>query len=191
MSTTTTHDRMTAEQFLKLPDSDGFELVDGQLVERQMGAESSEIAARIIMLIGLFLRTHRIGRLFGSDTSYQCFVIDDEERIRRADVSFVRTDRLPNGRAPKGQIRVAPDLAIEVVSPNDTAQAVDEKVMDWLAAGAQLVWLVTPSTKTVRIHRPRSAAAGPVSLLSQQDTITGEDVLPGFTCALSEFFENV
>ena len=183
---------ITPDELLNLPDSVRYELVNGQLVERHMGAESSAIAARIIVLIGMFLRQHRLGLLLGSDASYQCFP-DVPEKVRRADVGFVRFDRLPgSGRVPKGHCRVAPDLAVEVVSPNDTSEEVDEKVLEWLGAGVPLVWVVSPSIKSVRVYRRRAgnSAAGDVSFLSGGDTISGEEVLPGFSCAVREFFEN-
>jgi Uma2 family endonuclease len=154
-----------------------------------MGTESSEIALRIAFLLGLFLREHRSGRLFGSDSSYQCFA-NAPRTVRRADVGFVRFDRLPGGKAPKGHCPVAPDLAVEVVSPNDTAEEVDEKVMEWLGAGVPLVWVVSPGIRNVRVHRPRGAALGPISMLAEEDKISGEDVLPGFSCQVREFFEN-
>ncbi len=189
MSILTATPIVTPEEFLKMPDSVAFELVDGHLVERHMGAESSEIAVRIIILLGIFLRTARLGRIFGSDTSYQCFA-DAPDKVRRADVGCVRFDRLLGGRAPKEHCRIAPDFVVEVVSPNDTAEEVDEKVFEWLRAGVPLVWVVSPGVQTVRIHRPRTAAGGPVSILSDDDVLTGEDVLPGFSCPVREVFDN-
>jgi Uma2 family endonuclease len=180
---------MTAEEYLRLPDSRAYELVGEQLVERHTGAEASEIGARIIFLIGIFLRSHRLGRVFNSEASYQCYP-DDPGKFRRPDVSFVRFDRLPDGQAPKGQIRVAPDLVVEVISPGDVAEDVEEKVNEYLGAGVPLICVVYPSTRTVRLHRPRSAPAGPISNLSGDDVITGENVLPGFTCPVREFFDD-
>jgi Uma2 family endonuclease len=78
---------------------------------------------------------------------------------------------------------------VEVVSPNDTSEEVDEKVIEWLKAGVRLVWVVSPALKTVRIHRPRTAGNGSVSLLLAEDTITGEDVIPGFSAKVAEFFD--
>ncbi len=189
MSTITADATVTPEDLLQMPDSIQYELVDGQLVERHMGTESSEIALRIAFLITLFLRAHPLGRLFGSDASYQCFP-DQPKKVRRADVGFIAFDRLPNGRAPKGHCRVAPDLAIEVISPNDTAEEIEAKIAEYLHAGVKLVWVVSPATRSVRIHRPRTAPAGSISLLIESDAITGEEVLPGFSCRVSEFFEN-
>lgn len=172
-----------------MPDGIAYELVDGDLVERNMGLESSEIAGRIIVLIGLFLRSRALGRLFPPDAGYQCF-LDDPNKVLRPDASFIRSGRLPGDKTPKGWGRIAPDLVVEVVSPNDIADDVEEKVTVWLNAGVALVWVVYPSTRTVRVHRPRSSPQGRVSDLTDADTLSGEDVLPGFSCAVREIFED-
>ena len=100
---------VTPEDLLGLRDSVKYELVDGHLVTRHMGSESSEIALRIAFLLGLFLRDHRLGRLFGSDASYQCFA-GSPRKVHRADVGFIRFDRLAGGKAPKGHCPVAPPI---------------------------------------------------------------------------------
>jgi Uma2 family endonuclease len=189
MSAITSDPPVTPDDLTKMPDAVAYELVDGQLVERNVGAESSAIAAKIIALLILFLRDHRLGKVFGSDASYRCFA-KAPGKIRRADVSFVRYERLPAGQAPKGNLLMAPDLAVEVVSPNDTWEEVDAKVLEWLDAGTRLVWVVAPGTRTVRIHRPVTATAGTTSMLSADDQISGEDVLPGFSMSIREFFED-
>jgi Uma2 family endonuclease len=185
MSTTAVSRPVTPEDLESLPDAVAYELVDGNLVERRMGSESSEIAAIIISLLVAFVRPRRLGRVFGSDTSYQCFP-EAPAKIRRADVGFVRSDRLPDGRAPKGNCPVAPDLAVEVICPNDTAEEVDDNIQEWLGAGVPLIWVVSPGTRSVRVHRPRAAPRGVVSLLAVDDVIDGEDVLPGFSFPVSE-----
>jgi Uma2 family endonuclease len=95
--------------------------------------------------------------------------------------AFVSTHRLG---------KLFPALVVEVVSPGDTAEEVQEKVHEHLGAGVRLVWVVYPSTRTLRVHRPRSATAGSGSDLSEDDVITGEDVLPGFSCPVGEFFDD-
>lgn len=177
----------TPDDLLRMEDAINYELVDGKLVERHMGMESSEIAARIVLLIGMFLRSHSIGRLFGADASYQCFP-SAPNKVRKPDVSFIQSERLPGGHLPTGHCPIPPDLAVEVISPGDLAYEVEEKVAEYLQAGVPVVWVVNPPTRTVRIHRPRSAARGPIAELSGDDTLTGEDVLPGFSCKVSEFF---
>lgn len=189
MSAITSDPPVTPDDLLKMPDAVAYELVDGQLVERNVGAESSAVALKIAALLLFFLRDHRLGKVFGSDASFRCFA-KAPGKIRRADVSFVRYERLPQGQAPKGNLLMPPDLAIEVVSPNDTFEEVDAKVLEWLDAGTRLVWVVTPGTGTVRIHRPTTSAAGAISMLTAADSISGEDVLPGFTAPVRAFFED-
>jgi Uma2 family endonuclease len=85
---------------------------------------------------------------------------------------------------PEGHIRLAPDLAGEVVSPNDLAYEIDEKVEEFLAAGTTLVWVINPATRTVRAHR----ADRPGVTLRADDELTGEDVPPGFRCNVADLF---
>lgn len=180
---------VSPEELEAMPDAVAYELVDGQLVERNLGAESSSIAARIIGLLFLYLRSHPIGQPFSSEASYKCGEKSGRRSVRRADASLILNERLPGKRIPRGVLEMAPDLAVEVVSPNDTAEEVETKALFWVEAGARLVWIITPVTQTVRIHRPRGAANGQISMLSAEDQISGEDVLPGFTVRVKEFFE--
>lgn len=99
-------------------------------------------------------------------------------------MSFIRFGRLPAEQPPEGHIRIAPDLAVEVVSPHDLAYDVDSKVEDYLQADVRLVWVVNPVTRTVRVHRPD----GPGTTLRLDDELTGGDVLPGFRCPLRDIF---
>ena len=175
----------TPDDLLALPDAVDYELVDGYLVERKTGSESSLIAGIILTLLNNFIRGKSLGFVFGADGSYQCFP-DAPDKVRRPDVSFIASARLPGGRPPKGHTKSAPDLAVEVISPNDLATEIDQKVAEYLAAGVKLVWVVNPNTRTVRVHRPGS---GTIRSLSEADSITGEDVLPGFECGVGECFQ--
>jgi Uma2 family endonuclease len=180
--------KFTPEDLLTMPDAVSYELVDGNLVERKMGTESSMIAVAIATILTNFVKGKKLGFIAGADCGYQCFR-DDPNKLRKPDVSFIRAGRLPNNRPPKGHTKIAPDLAVEVLSPGDLVSEVDEKIEDYLGAGVKLIWVVSPETKKVRIHRPTGAAAGPISVLSDSETISGEDVLPGFGCRVGEFFE--
>src|ERR1051326_2687620 len=164
--TTTEKIVFTPEDFLALPDSVAYELVDGNLVERHMGAESSAIAAAIIRILGTFVNARRLGHVLGSDCSYQCFP-GDPDKLRRADVSFIAMGRLADERVPRRQIRISPDLAVEVLSPGDLADEVEEKVKEYLDAGVRLIWIISPLTHSVRIHRPKAASAGPIGELAE------------------------
>ena len=183
MSTVATNIQHSPEELLTRPDGDAYELVGGELVEREMGAKSSYIAGRIYARLDRFCDDQHLGWAFPEGTSFQCFP-DDVDKTRRADVSFIRFGRLPREQPPEGHIRLAPDLAVEVVSPNDLAYDVDSKVEDYLHAGVRLVWVVNPMTRTVRVHR----SDGPGATLRADDELTGGDVLPGFHCPIRELF---
>jgi Uma2 family endonuclease len=175
--------RYTPEDLLAMPDSHRFDLVDGHLVERNMGAESSWIALQINRYLGNYAETSQHGLVLGPDCGYQIFP-DDPNRVRFPDGSFMRSGRLPNDALPRGYIRVVPDLVLEVVSPNDLAWEVDLKVTEYLQAGVPLVWVFYPDTRTVSVYR----ADGQAARLGAGETLSGEEVLPGFTCPVADVF---
>jgi Uma2 family endonuclease len=174
----------TPEDLLRMPDGDRYELVDGHLVQRAMGAESSRVAVILIRLLDAHAHTNRLGRVFATDCGYQCFP-DHPNRVRYPDCSFVALGRLPGDRPPQGHVHIAPDLAVEVVSPNDVACDVEQRIEDFLRAGVQLLWVVYPNTRRVLVFRP----GGHVSRLNETEELTGEDVLPGFRSPLAEVFD--
>ncbi len=184
MSATVTAARYTPEDLLKMPDGDFYELVDGHLVGRKTSIWSSYVAGVIFQLLDQFCQEHRLGWVFPEGTSYQCFPTQSA-KVRRPDASFIRLGRLSLAVATTdGHCPVAPGLAVEVVSPNDTAYEVDEKVQEFLAAGVALVWVVNPQWRTVEIHR----ATGTGTILRENDEIGGEEVIPGFHCRVGDFF---
>jgi len=188
MTIATSKSSVTPQELLNRPDSVNYELVDGNLVERHMGLESSAIALRIGSLLLQYVTAHRLGHVFQADAGFECFP-DAPDKIRKPDASFIRKGRFPDERIPKGYATIAPDLAVEVLSPNDLAYEIDTKVEEYLGAGVRVIWVVNPQTRTVKIHRPAGAPLGPIAFLSEQDTIKGEDVLPGFECKVAEFFD--
>jgi Uma2 family endonuclease len=104
--------------------------------------------------------------------------------VRFPDGSFVRRGRLPHDVPPRGHVRIVPDLLIEVVSPNDLAWEVEVKVTEYLRAGVPLLWVFYPDTRTVWVYR----ASAQVTHLGLEDTLSGEEVVPGFTCPVVEVF---
>jgi Uma2 family endonuclease len=171
------------DDLLRMPDGDSFELVDGRPVEKKMGAKSDEIAGHLFAALYQFVRSNRLGHMFGAQTGYRCFP-NRPRLVRKPDVSFVTRGRLSNEAAPEGDIPLSPDLAVESVSPNDTYEEVEVKVNEYLGAGVRLVWVISPTTKTILVRRPNKTCA----VLDINDTLTGEDVLPGFTCPVAELF---
>jgi Uma2 family endonuclease len=188
MTIATDKTSITPEELLALPNEKDYELVDGKLVEKHMGSESSAVAMAIGILLGNFIKSKKLGHLFMADCGYRCFA-NAPNKIRRPDVSFVRRGRLPEERLPEGYLRIAPDFVVEVLSPGDTAYEIDEKVAEYLEAGVKLVWVVNPKTRSVRIHRAAGAEQGGIGAAGEADSISGEDVVPGFTARVAEFFD--
>ncbi len=183
MSAVATRTEITPKDLLRMPEEKDFELVDGELVERNMGAMSSWIGGQIARRLGDFAESNDLGWVWPADNGYQCFP-DHPKRIRKPDASFVRYGRLPGNQLPNGYLQIAPDLVVEVISPNDLAVEVDGKVIDYLNAGVPLIWVVNPDSRVVHIHR----ADGSVARLKEADELSGEDVLPGFLCKVSAIF---
>jgi Uma2 family endonuclease len=171
----------TPEDSLVIPDGDAYELVDGRLVEKNIGMKSSWVASELLFHVRSFLATNPLGWV-SAETSYQCSP-DDPKKVRRPDVSFVRYGRLPEEELPDGHCPIAPDVAVEVTSPNDTYYDVIEKVETYLSAGVSLVWVVNPNTRTVFVYRKDRNTIG---FLHENDELSGEDILPGFRCPVRE-----
>lgn len=176
----------TPEELLELPDGHRYDLVDGKLVERKMGAISSRIAAILIALLEPFARSHKLGRVFATDCGYQIFPAHPT-RVRFPDGSFIRQDRLPAGPLPAGHSRIVPDLVIEAVSPNDEATELDVKIEEYLQVGVGLIWVFYPATQRVMVFRKD----GTVSRLGGAAELSGEPVLPGFSVRVEEIFNSI
>lgn len=118
----------------------------------------------------------------GAETGF--IIRRDPDTVRAPDVAFIRADRLPE-KLPQGYFDGAPDLAVEVLSPNDRASEVQGKIRDWLDAGCRAVWLVDPETKSVTVYK----SAHDISVLNTADTLADAQLLPGFSAVVSEIFE--
>ncbi len=171
----------TPEDLLAMPDGGAYELVGGQLVERNTGAESSRVGGKLYSRLYRFCEDHNLGITWPADNGYQCFP-HEPGLVRRPDVSFVRSGRLPGDVAPKGWVRIPPDLAVEVVSPNDLVEALEEKLDDYRKVEVPLVWVIYPELRKVKVLR----RDGSVSELREDDELSGEDVIPGFRCFVRE-----
>jgi Uma2 family endonuclease len=176
---------MTADEFFAMAD-DGLlhELVRGEVFTMSLpGGEHGEVAGEVFWRITNHVKSAKLGKTYPAETGF--LIKRDPDTVRGPDVAFVRAERLRQIINPQKYLPLAPDLAVEVLSPNDRDELVLEKVREWLTAGSQAVWTVDPRAKTVTIYRPH---AEPVTLTENQ-TIDGGDVLPGFMCRVAEFFE--
>ena len=175
---------MTAEQLWELPGDAGkrFELVRGELVEVPgAGGAHGLITRTALLLLHPFVAARGLGEVFGDGVGF--IISRDPDAVRIADVSFVSKDRLPQGAVPEGYFPFAPDLAVEIVSPNDRADDVHGKVREYLEAGARMVWVFWPRHRAVTLHTP-----GEVWELREDDEIDGGDVLPRFRVRVGELF---
>ena len=184
MATTATK-LMTAEEFALLPEpADGSrqDLVRGEVVTMPPpNWEHGEIAANIGFVIKLYLRKHPIGRV---SVEGGAITERDPDMVRGPDVGFMSKERMPLGRRMDHYAEGAPDLVVEVLSPSNTPAKIGEKLAEYFAGGARLAWVVDPEERSVKVYR--SAKKGRV--LKATATLDGGDVLPGFSCLVSEFF---
>lgn len=166
-----------------MPEGERYELVNGRLRELNVGVKSSWVAGEIAFRLRRYLENHPGGSVFPEGTGYRCFRQTD--RVRKPDVSYLRAERRPERYLDQGYCSVPPDLAVEVLSPHDVYLEVTAKLQDYFAAGVPLVWVVDPEFRVVTVYRGGWAAQ---QRLTEQDEITGDPVLPGFTCRVAEFF---
>lgn len=174
---------MTIEEFARLPD-DGWrlELVRGQVVrEPPAGFQHGGVAAAIAGEIHRFLREHPLGRVVTAEAGF--VLCDEPPTVRAPDVAFVRRDRLDFDETRFAPL--APDLAVEVVSPSNTMSEIHEKVLDYLDAGSRLVWVVDSDSNTVVAYRSRDE----IRMIGGDGELDGGDVLPGFRVRVAELFE--
>lgn len=166
---------MTADELLRthLPDR-RVELIRGVLVVREpAGARHGRVAAEIARLIGNHVHDSGLGVVYGAETGFT--LTREPDTVRAPDVAFVHRDRLPVADAV-GFLPIAPDLAVEVLSPGDRPGETLAKVGDWLEAGARLIWVIDPDRRQARVYR----ADGTEAVSGERDELSGEDVLPGF-----------
>jgi Uma2 family endonuclease len=175
--------QLTPEEFEALPDHVRYELIDGELRKRNSSSYTSGVAAIINRLLGAVVAPARLGWVTGSDGGVQIFP-DRPRKVLIPDVCYISRERLPDGLPKRGWIRVAPELVIEVVSPEDKDSELSEKIRDFLAAGVDLVWVVRPNVRSVTVHH----ADGVAITISEHGTVTGEHVLPDFSATVASFF---
>jgi Uma2 family endonuclease len=164
-------------------ENDRFELVDGDWVEKKIGAKASRVGVRVVYRLEAFNEAQPCGLVFGSDCGYKIFP-HAPKLVRTPDASFVRSGRLPDDQPPDGNMEIVPDLAVEVVSPNDLAEEFEERVVDYLRVGVSLLWVLYPNTRRALVIRKGGTAIH----LMESDELQGDDVLPGFTCRVDQFF---
>lgn len=174
----------TADELLHMPD-DGYryELVEGEL--RKMtpaGSEHGLLANEIGWLLTEHVKRCELGQVFGAETGFR--IGRNPDTVLAPDASFVRKERIAAVGIPKEYFPEGPALVVEVISPEDTAQEVDEKMRRWLAAGVELGWVIYPRGRTVTVYR----GLDDIRVLTANDSLDGESVIPGFRYRVGDLF---
>jgi Uma2 family endonuclease len=177
--------RYTPDDLLRLEDEGLFELVDGELREKQMSSLASRTAGIIGARLFYFTEASKSGDVVYPEQTFQCFP-HNSDLIRRPDVALIVASRVA-AVPEEGHVPVAPDLAIEVISPNDKMYEFEEKLLDYQMAGVKVVWEVNPKFRFVRVHHPDRNS----HFLLESDTLTGDPVLPAFSVLVKELLPPV
>jgi Uma2 family endonuclease len=175
---------MTADEFLALP-NDGIrrELVGGELCEMTpAGWQHGRVAGNVAGELRTYVLANRLGVMTTAEASYR--LVADPDTVRVPDVAFVTRERVQAVGDPTGFWPGAPDLAVEVVSPNDRYSEVREKVNEYLDAGTRMVIIVDPPSRTVTVYRSRTTRID----LTEDDVLDGDDVVPGWKLPVHDIF---
>ena len=174
----------TAEQLLHLP-KDGFryELVEGVLIKMSpTGFEHGDVALTLGSLLWQHVRANKLGKVVAAETGFR--LASDPDTVLAPDAAFIRQEEIDRHGSTKKFWPGAPDLTVEVMSPDDSVHKTDEKAKTWLSFGARMVWVVNPKQRTVSVYR----SGADVTTLTEGDSLDGETVVPGFRCDVKEIF---
>ena len=172
------HGKMTLEEFLQ-SDLERYEYVKGELIPMPpTSGEHGKISINLILPLGMYVRQNQLGDVYVPDTGFQI-----GDRVLMSDIAFVSTTRLPDDLSTA--FTIPPDLAVEVVSRTDILHRVEEKAFAYLEAGTRMVWVLKPVSETVMVYRSKTD----IRVLTCEDTLTGEDVVEGFSCQVAQLFE--
>lgn len=159
------------------------ELIDGKVIQMSpAGHNHGAIAARMLFLLYGYNELKQLGRVFTAETG---FIYPNQKTVRAPDIMFLSNARIPADLPDEGYLPVPPDLAIEVVSPDDRYSEVTAKAESYLSVGVSLVWVVQPENRTVDVYRD----ARKLTILHENEVLSGEDVVPGFSVSVKEIFK--
>jgi Uma2 family endonuclease len=160
-----------------------FELIEGELKEYPVpGLKHNKIETLFAFFLTLYQREKNSGTVFTGETGF--YTRGNSNTVRFADLAFISYTRMPVGKVPDGFSYIVPELVVEIISPSNSADEMDEKIQEWLNFGVLLVWVAYPKTRRVHVY----THTGQITILNADDTLTGGDVLPEFSVPVREFF---
>jgi Uma2 family endonuclease len=176
---------ITGEELLAMGDVGPCELIDGRIVPMNpTGGQHGMIEFNLGLELGLFVRQRQLGWVVGGEVGI--YICRHPDRVRGADVAFISRDRMPGG-PPQGFLQVPPELVVEIISPDDRWQEMQQKIKDYFAIGVQRVWIVEPEARTVLVYRSSTE----MHQFSAGDTLVGEGMLEGFALPVADLFKLV
>jgi|SRR5882724_5428947 len=175
---------VTADELLRMP-RDGFryELIKGELIKMAPpGDEHGIVTVNFVLKIGQHVKLNKLGAVYGE---VGFLISSNPDTVRAPDAAFVRRERIEETGILKGYRPGAPDLAVEVVSPNDTYAEVKAKAIEWLAAGTRMVIVFNPRKRNATVYRSQSD----ITILNEDDVLDIDDVVKGFKVRVKDIFE--
>lgn len=180
-ATEPTLEQLSEEQLLSLPHLGKTEMIDGRLIVAPAGFEHGGICGRFFGKVWQFVERERIGMVFDSSTGFYM----KSGNLLSPDVAFVAAARLKGMKTlPRKYFRGSPDLCAEVLSPNDRPAEMDRKIAEYFETDTKLAWVANPKAQTVDVFRESKLS----QTLRAGESISGEDIIPGFTLAIDELF---
>jgi len=174
---------ITGKELAAMTDIGRCELIEGRIVKMPPPKNKhGRFEAKLSLLIGNFVNQHQLGHTFVGETGV--YIRRNPDTVRGMDVAFVSHARWAQQRDKDDYLEVAPDLIVEILSPDDRWPAVNRKLRDYFAIGVRLVWVVDPEERIIYVHH----SVADIRELTEQDTLTGDDVLPGFSVPVAEVF---
>ncbi|MFQ5638899.1 MAG: Uma2 family endonuclease [bacterium] len=175
---------MTAEELFEMGNSQRCELIKGEYIAMSpSGGTHGRLTNKMGRIIGNFIEEKNLGEGFGAETGF--ILSRNPDTVRAPDFAFIAKERLTLIDEFDQFLSIAPDLAVEVVSPGDLWTKIEKKIKDFLHAGVRLIWVINRSNKTIHVYHGFSD----VRVLTESDHLTGEDVLPGFSIPVKRIFE--
>ena len=174
---------MTGEDLFELGDIGRTELIKGELVRMPpTGHPHGYVKVNFAAILRTFVRQHKLGRVMGGEVGI--YTHRDPDTVRGADIVFISNERLAQVQSTS-YLDVAPELTVEVTSPDDRWYAIDDKLTEYFEIGVQIVWVASPQRQQVHVYRSLTE----IEILTAADTLSGNSVLPGFSVPVAELFE--